>query len=61
MTIEDVATELGITPQRVRAYCRAGKLGTLWQRRWVITHEEFERFKSEVYTGQHGRPKKEKD
>lgn len=59
MTVEDVAKELGISAKRVREYCRAGRLGTLWQRRWVITRDEFERFRAEVYTGQHGRPRKD--
>lgn len=58
MTIRDIADELGITPQRVREYCRAGKLGTLWQRRWVITRDEFNEFKK-TYTGQPGRPRKD--
>jgi predicted site-specific integrase-resolvase len=58
MSIEEVAKELGISTQRVREYCRAGHMGTLWQRRWVITREEFERFRRDVYTGQPGRPPK---
>lgn len=58
MTVEDVAKELGISAKRVREYCRAGRLGTLWQRRWVITREEFEAFKA-TYTGKPGRPRKD--
>jgi predicted site-specific integrase-resolvase len=61
MTVNEVAKELGISDKRVREYCRAGKLGTLWQRRWVITREEFEHFRDNVYTGQPGRPLKEAD
>ncbi len=57
MTVEDVSNELGITAQRVREHCRAGKLGKLWQRRWIITRLEFEAFKT-TYTGKPGRPKK---
>lgn len=57
MTVDEVARELGITPQRVREYCRAGRLGTMWQRRWVITREEFDAFKL-TYTGKPGRPQK---
>lgn len=57
MTVEQIANELDITPKRVREYCRAGKLGKLWQRRWVITRQEFEEFKV-TYTGKPGRPKK---
>lgn len=59
MTVEEVANELGITRQRVYEYCRDGRLGTRWGKRWVITRDEFERFRKEVYTGQHGRPPKE--
>jgi predicted transcriptional regulator len=58
VTIEEIANELGITPQRVREYCRMGYMGTLWQRRWVITRKEFEDFKKNDYTGQPGRPPK---
>lgn len=57
MTVDEVATELGITPQRVREHCRKGRLGKLWQRRWVITREELEAFK-EGYPGKPGRPRK---
>ena len=54
MTVNDVANSLGISAKRVREYCRAGRLGTRWQRRWVITREEFMRFRGE-YTGKPGR------
>jgi predicted transcriptional regulator len=57
MTVEEVANELDITPQRVREYCRMGRLGNLWQNRWLITRKEFEAFKK-TYTGKPGRPKK---
>ncbi len=59
LTVDEVANELEITPQRVREYCRAGKLGTIWQRRWLITREEFEKFRKDVYSGQPGRPPKD--
>lgn len=59
MTVEDVANELGITPQRVRELCRMGRLGTLWQRRWIITREEFEAFKK-THPRKPGRPPKDK-
>jgi predicted site-specific integrase-resolvase len=58
MTVDDVAKALGISTKRVREYCRAGKLGTLWQRRWVITPEEFQQFLADTYTGKPGRPPK---
>ena len=58
MTVEEVATELGISRQRVYEYCRAGRLGERWGKRWVITRAEFERFRKEDYTGEHGRPKR---
>jgi predicted site-specific integrase-resolvase len=57
MTVEEVANELGISQKRVREYCRMGRLGNLWQNRWVITREEFETFRK-TYTGKPGRPKK---
>lgn len=59
MTVEEIADKLGISRQRVYEYCRAGRLGTRWGKRWVITRDEFERFRAEVYTGQHGRPRKD--
>jgi predicted site-specific integrase-resolvase len=58
MTVEEVANELGISTKRVREYCRLGRLGTSWQRRWIITREEFEAFKA-TYTGKPGRPRKD--
>ncbi len=61
MTVEEIAKELGISRQRVYEYVRAGKLGQRWGRRWVITREEFERFKEETYTGKPGRPPTNED
>lgn len=55
MTIQQVADALGITPQRVYVYCRAGRLGVRVGKHWVITREDYERFKT-TYTGQPGRP-----
>lgn len=55
VTVEEVANELGITRQRVYEYCRAGRLGRRWGKRWVITREDFERFRA-TYTGRPGRP-----
>lgn len=59
MTVDEVAEKLDITPQRVREYCRAGRLGEKVGRQWIITEEEFERFLREDYTGEPGRPSKE--
>lgn len=55
MTVEEVADALGISRQRVYEYCRAGRIGQRWGKRWVITREDFERFKA-TYTGRPGRP-----
>jgi excisionase family DNA binding protein len=55
MTIQQVADALGITPQRVYVYCRAGRLGVRVGKHWVITREDFERFKAASYTGLPGR------
>ena len=46
MTVDEVAEKLGLTPQRVRQFCRDGRLGQRVGRQWVITEEEFERFQS---------------
>lgn len=59
MTVEEVAEALGISRQRVYEYCRAGRLGQRWGKRWVITGEDFKRFKA-VYTGVPGRPRGDK-
>jgi excisionase family DNA binding protein len=57
MTIEEVANELGISRQRVYEYCRAGRLGSRWGGRWLITKEQFEEFRR-TYTDKPGRPPK---
>ncbi len=57
MTVEEVANELEISRQRVYEYCRAGRLGERWGKRWLITEEAFEEFKK-TYTGEPGRPKR---
>lgn len=54
MTIQQVADALGITAQRVYVYCRAGRLGVRVGKHWVITTEDFERFKA-TYTNLPGR------
>jgi excisionase family DNA binding protein len=46
MTVEEAAEILGLTPQRVRVFCREGRLGQRVGRQWVITEEELERFQS---------------
>ncbi len=46
MTVEEVAEKLGITPQRVRIFCREGRLGQRVGRQWIITEEEFEHFRT---------------
>lgn len=45
MTVKEAAEELGLTPQRVRQFCREGRLGQRLGREWVITREELEEFK----------------
>lgn len=45
MTVEEVAEKLGLTPQRVRIFCREGRLGQRVGKQWIITEEEFERFR----------------
>lgn len=55
MTIQQVADALGITPQRVYVYCRAGRLGVRVGKHWVITRKDFEQFKATSYTGLPGR------
>lgn len=59
MTADDVAEELGITPQRVREFCRQGRLGRKIGRQWIISREDFERFVREDYPRKPGRPPKE--
>ncbi|MBX3057459.1 MAG: helix-turn-helix domain-containing protein [Anaerolineae bacterium] len=45
MTVDEAAAELELTPQRVRQFCRDGRLGRRVGRQWVITREELESFK----------------
>lgn len=59
MTVAEVAEKLDISEKRVREYCRAGRLGTLWQNRWLITEGDFNEF-MKTYTGKPGRPRKGK-
>lgn len=44
MSINEAAERLGLTPQRVRQFCREGRLGQRVGRQWVITEEELEAF-----------------
>jgi predicted site-specific integrase-resolvase len=57
MDVRQAANLLGITEERIRKYCQAGRMGTKVKGKWVITPEEFERFKQTDYTGERGRPK----
>ena len=43
-TAEQAAEYLGVTANRVRQFCRAGRLGTKSGRDWVITEDELEAF-----------------
>lgn len=45
MTVDEVSKELKVTPQRVREYCRAGRMGTKIGRQWLITRDELDAFK----------------
>ncbi len=45
MTVDEAAKELGLTPQRVRQFCREERLGQRVGQQWVITREELEEFK----------------
>lgn len=55
-TPAEAATELKLTPERVRAFCRAGRLGQSVGRVYIIKHDELERFKK-TPRGK-GRPRK---
>lgn len=44
MGIEEAAEVIGVTPQRVRQFCREGRLGRRVGRTWIITREEAEAF-----------------
>lgn len=46
MTVDEAAERLGLTPQRVRQFCRDGRLGQRVGRQWIITEEELEHFRS---------------
>lgn len=45
LTVEQAARELGMSGNRVRALCRAGRLGRPLGSRWIITVEELRQFK----------------
>lgn len=47
LTTDEAAVELNIRPNRVRQLCRAGKLGQLVGRVYIIKPEEIERHKRE--------------
>lgn len=57
MTVEQAAEELNLTPQRVRIFCREGRLGRRVGRTWIITRKELEEFKK--IPRPPGRPRKE--
>ena len=59
MTVEEAAQELELKPERVRAFCREGRLGRRVGRQWVITREELEAFKQ--IPRPPGRPRKEEE
>jgi excisionase family DNA binding protein len=46
MTVQDAAAELGISEQRVRQLCAAGRLGRKVGNFWIITREELDAFKA---------------
>ena len=60
MTVPQAAERLGISEKRVREYCRAGRLGEKIGRQWIITEADFTRFVASDYTGEPGRPPKDK-
>jgi predicted site-specific integrase-resolvase len=45
ITSTDAAGRLGVSPQTITAYCRAGKMGTRIGGRYVLTAAEVARFK----------------
>lgn len=59
MTVDEVAEELELTPQRVREFCQQGRLGRRVGRQWVITREELEAFKQ--IPRPPGRPRKDEE
>lgn len=59
MTVDEVAVELELTPQRVREFCQQGRLGRRVGRQWVITREELDAFKE--LPRPPGRPRKEEE
>jgi excisionase family DNA binding protein len=44
-TIDEAATVLALSPQRVRRFCAEGRLGKRLGRRWVIAESDLEEFK----------------
>jgi excisionase family DNA binding protein len=58
MTVTEVANELGVSEERVRKLCQAGRMGEKVAGVWLITRDEFETFKNS-YTGNPGRPRKD--
>lgn len=44
LTCEDAAVQLGISPDRVRQFCREGRLGQRLGDRWVIPVDEVKQF-----------------
>jgi hypothetical protein len=44
MSVEQAAEKLDLTPQRVRQFCREGRLGRRVGKTWVITDAELEAF-----------------
>jgi len=45
LTVDEAATELGISAGRVRQFCRDGRLGEKVGTTWVITRQQLEAFK----------------
>lgn len=44
LTTDEAATKLAMSDRRVRALCKAGRLGQLLGSRWVISEEELREF-----------------
>jgi len=54
VSVNEAAEALGVSPGRVRQFCREGRLGQQVGDRWVIPRDELEQFRK--IPRDHGRP-----
>jgi hypothetical protein len=45
LNCDEAAEEIGLSPERIRQFCRGGRLGQRVGGRWVILQEELNRFR----------------